>query len=71
MNTPIKVTTTRAAEAPRNTGINLLLWVDSVNTASCVLSPNSAKNSIQNAVKNSFQSTKSLLIVKWMVRCRR
>lgn len=53
---PIKVTKVSAKDAPINTGIGLLFWVTSVNTANCVLSPNSAKNNMQKDDKTTFQS---------------
>ncbi len=53
-NTPSRVTKIRAKDADKNTV--QILWVFDVITiaVSCVLSPSSAKNTIQNVVKKEL-----------------
>jgi hypothetical protein len=50
----MRVTITNASDAPRKMGRGLLYCVTSVNTASWVLSPISARKSIPKAMKNNF-----------------
>ncbi len=54
--TPSNVTDINASEAPKKTDIAALDFEVIVITASCVLSPSSAKNNVANAVQKIFHS---------------
>ncbi len=58
-NTPIKVTNAKPKEAPRKTAHGALDCETREKTASCVLSPNSAKKIVHKEKKKTFQSTLS------------
>jgi len=58
--TPIKLTLVRAREAPIKTGNTFLCCAISINTVSWVLSPISARKTVEKVSPNSFQSKSSI-----------
>jgi hypothetical protein len=58
---PIKEEVIRAKAEPKNTAQTFLLWAAKIKVANCVLSPNSARNTVTKTVTKSFQFILSLL----------
>ena len=53
---PIRLLKIRADDEPRNTAYGLLVAPLNANVANCVLSPNSAKNTVVNIETKSVKS---------------